>query len=65
MSREKCLTKEGNACVKSSNEKDSTLGPLLFLIYINDLNDALDKCRVHHFADDTLVTKVLLKYLVS
>ena len=43
----------------------STLRPLLFLTYINDLNDALDKCRVHHFADDTLVTKVLLKYLVS
>ena len=30
-----------------------TLGPLFFLIYINDLNNALDKCRVHHSADDT------------
>ena len=27
-----------------------------FLIYINDLNNALDKCIVHRFADDTNVT---------
>ena len=31
----------------------STLRPLLFLIYINDLNNALDKCIVDHFEDDT------------
>ena len=29
----------------------SVLGPLLFLIYINDLNQALKFCKVHHFAD--------------
>ena len=31
----------------------STLGPLLFLIYINDLKNALDKCIVQHLVDDT------------
>ena len=31
----------------------STLVPLLFLIYINDLKNALDRCIVHHFGDDS------------
>ena len=31
----------------------SVLGPLLFLLYINNLNQAIKICKVHHFADDT------------
>ena len=30
----------------------SVLGPLLFLLYINDLNQAIKFCKVPHFADD-------------
>ena len=31
----------------------SVLGPLLFLLHINDLNQAIKFCKVHHFTDDT------------
>ena len=31
----------------------SVLGPLLFLLHINDLNQAIKFRKVHHFADNT------------
>ena len=31
----------------------SVLGPLIFLIHISDLNQAIKSCKVHHFANDT------------
>ena len=31
----------------------SVLGSLLFLLYINYLNQAIKFCKVHHFANDT------------
>ena len=33
--------------------QSSILGPLLYSIYINDLNCAIRYCSVHHFVDDT------------
>ena len=32
---------------------DGNIGPLLFLLYINDLNQAIKCCKVPQFADDT------------
>ena len=31
----------------------SVLELLLYLLYINDLNQPIKFCKVHHFADDT------------
>ena len=43
----------GLTTINSGVSQESVLGPLLFLLYINDLNQAIKFCKVHHFADDT------------
>ena len=43
----------GLAAINCGVPQGSVLGPLIFLLYINDLNQAIQFCKVHHFADDT------------
>ena len=43
----------GLTSINCGISEGSVLGPLLFLLYINDLNQAIKFCKVHHFADDT------------
>ena len=43
----------------------SVLGPLLFLLYIDDLNQAIKLFKVHHFAEDTNLLLNLSKKLIK
>lgn len=54
--RVKCgETISGNLTVEHGVPQGSILGPLLFMLYINNICESLKHCKIHLFADDAVL----------
>ena len=48
-------TNSNTNCITSSVPQGSILGPLMFIIFFNDLSDCLQHCDIFQYADDTVI----------